>query len=78
MTVFILLTLKKWKMKKMNSAKVVIELNYDREAFEDVRGVKLSDEEFVEEIEEMVYEDLTDLMRGDKLKYWSTITMENL
>lgn len=58
-------------------AKVIIQLNYDKDSFTDTlfAGEEVSDEDFIEQVEEMVYEDLADLMRGDRLKHWSEITI---
>lgn len=57
--------------------KVVIELNYDESVLLDTlfAGEELSNKEIIEQVEEMVYEDLTDLMRGDRLKHWAEITI---
>lgn len=49
---------------------VVIRLDYDPETFDD----EVSADEFAEKyLEDYVYEDLIDLMRGDKLRYWAEI-----
>ncbi len=59
-----------------NIVKVVIELNYDMESFNDTLDEPMSNEEFVDYVsEELVYDDLTDLMRGDRLKSWAEITV---
>ena len=66
-------------MKKMSKTiKVVIELNYDESVLLDTLfpGEEWTEEEIIELVEENVYEDLTDLMRGDRLKHWSEITIE--
>lgn len=56
--------------------KVVIELNYDMESFNDTLDEPMTEQEFVDYVsEELVYEDLTDLMRGDRLKHWAEITL---
>ena len=58
-----------------NRVKVVIELNYDVDTFAD-NLAPMTNEEFMEYIaDEWVPEDLSDLMRGDKLKHWADITM---
>lgn len=58
-------------------AKVVIELNYDMESFNDTLDEPMTTEEFLEYVqEELVYDDLTDLMRGDRLKHWADVTIE--
>lgn len=55
--------------------KITIELEYDLEDYyQDFNYYNLSTEDIVDDIEEMVYDDLTDLMRGDRLKFWSTAT----
>ena len=60
------------------TVKVVIELNYDMESFNDTLDEPMTTEEFLEYIqEELVYDDLTDLMRGDRLKHWADVTMVN-
>ena len=57
-------------------AKVVIELNYDMESFNDTLDEPMTTEEFLEYIqEELVYDDLTELMHGDRLKHWAEITL---
>ncbi len=58
------------------NVKVVIELNYDLDSFNDTLDEPMSEEEFVDYVsDELVYDDLTDLMRGDRLKYWADITL---
>jgi hypothetical protein len=58
-----------------NRVKVVIELNYDVDSFAD-NLAPMTNEEFMEYVgDELVPEDLSDLMRGDKLKYWAEVTM---
>lgn len=58
-----------------NRVKVVIELNYDVDSFAD-NLAPMTNEEFMEYVgEELVPEDLSDLMRGDKLQYWAEVTM---
>ncbi len=58
-----------------NRVKVVIELNYDVDSFAD-NLAPMTNEEFMEYVgDELVPEDLSDLMRGDKLKYWADVTM---
>ena len=58
--------------------KVVIQMNYDESVLRETLfpDEELTNEEIIEQVEEMVYEDLTDLMRGDKLKHWADITIE--
>jgi hypothetical protein len=58
-----------------NRVKVVIELNYDVDSFAD-NLAPMTNEEFMEYVgDELVPEDLSDLMRGDKLQYWAEVTM---
>lgn len=58
-----------------NRVKVVIELNYDVDNIAE-NLAPMTNEEFMEYIaDEYVPEDLSDLMRGDKLKYWADVTM---
>jgi hypothetical protein len=63
----------------MNTATVTITLEYDLDNMFDtllLEGEQLSDEEVYEVVEDYTYEDLTDLMRGDRLKYWSEVKIE--
>jgi len=56
--------------------KVVIELNYDMESFNDTLDEPMTEQEFVDYVsEELVYDDLTELMHGDRLKHWAEITL---
>ena len=56
--------------------KVVIELNYDMESFNDTLDEPMTTEDFVDYVsDELVYDDLTDLMRGDRLKHWAEVTL---
>lgn len=57
--------------------RVVIEMNYDLDAFTDQdQDDAPTAEDFVENyLDDYVYEDLTDLMRGDRLSTWSEITI---
>jgi hypothetical protein len=56
--------------------RVVIQLDYDLDAFIDPDNDPITAEEFAETcLEDYAYEDLTDLMRGDRLKSWSEITI---
>ena len=58
-----------------NRVKVVIELNYDVDNIAE-NLAPMTNEEFMEYVgEELVPEDLSDLMRGDKLMYWADVTM---
>jgi hypothetical protein len=59
-----------------NIVKVVIELNYDMESFNDTLDEPMTQQEFVDYVsDELVYDDLTDLMRGDRLKHWAEVTV---
>lgn len=56
----------------MAVAKIVIELHYDLDShFGDEDYSKYTPEDVVRALEDTVYEDLSDLMRGDRLQYWS-------
>ena len=60
------------------TVKVVIELNYDMDSFNDTLDEPMTAEDFLEYVsDELVYEDLTDLMRGDRLKHWAEVTLED-
>ena len=74
MTESMTLPSKKWKM-MTKIVKVVIELNYDIDNYAD-NLAPMTNEEFMEYVgDELVYEDLTELMRGDRLKHWAEITL---
>lgn len=62
----------------MGTATVTIVLEYDLDNMIDTLALEepLSDEEIYEMVEDYTYEDLTDLMRGDRLKYWSEVKIE--
>lgn len=65
-------------MKMSNIAKVVIELNYDMDSFNDTLDEPMSNEDFLDYVsEELAYDDLADLMRGDRLKYWADVKLVN-
>ena len=61
-------------------ARIIIELVYDLDEFygEDsaAPGEELTPREVHNDLEDRVYEDLTDLMRGDRLRFWSEIEIE--
>lgn len=57
-------------------AKVVIEFIYDKENFEGIFEEEYSDEDFLELVEDRVYDDLIDLMRGQGLTSWADVTLE--
>lgn len=62
----------------MGTATVTIVLEYDLDNMMDTLAIDepLSDEEIYDMVEDYTYEDLTDLMRGDRLKYWSEVKIE--
>ena len=53
-------------------ATVVITLEYD---LDNPEYETMSESEIHDDIENLVYEDLPDLMRGDRLKYWADVTI---
>ena len=53
-------------------ATVTIKLEYDLDHRE---YESMSEDEIHEDLENLVYEDLPDLMRGDRLKYWAEINI---
>lgn len=55
------------------AVKVTIELEYYKEDIEFVIGEELTDEGFVEYVEESAHEDLWDLIRGNDINTWATI-----
>jgi hypothetical protein len=61
-------------------ARITIELVYDLTEFygEDsaAPGEELTPRDVHNDLEDRVYEDLTDLMRGDRLRFWSEIEIE--
>ena len=62
----------------MNTATVTIILEYDLDNMMETLSIDtpLSDQEVYDMVEDYTYEDLTDLMRGDRLKYWSEVKIE--
>lgn len=62
----------------MGTATVTIVLEYDLDNMMDTLAIEepLSDAEIYDMVEDYTYEDLTDLMRGDRLKYWSEVKIE--
>ena len=61
-------------------ARIIIELVYDLDEFygEDsaAAGEELTPRDVHNDLEDRVYEDLIDLMRGDRLRFWSEIEIE--
>jgi hypothetical protein len=57
----------------MAVAKIVIEFNYDLDSHygDDVDHTELKPTEIIDDLEDSVYEDLMDLMRGDRLRSWA-------
>jgi hypothetical protein len=56
----------------MAVAKIVIELNYDLDShYGDFQHDDLNPNEIVNDLEDTVYQDLIDLMRGDRLRSWA-------
>jgi hypothetical protein len=62
----------------MAKARITIELVYDLADYYgmDVIDRDLMPREIHNNLEDRVYEDLTDLMRGDRLRFWSEIEIE--
>lgn len=60
----------------MTKIRVVIDLEYD---LEDITLDDLLDtnQTSLDTLEDLVYDDLTDLMRGDRLSSWAEITEAN-
>jgi hypothetical protein len=57
------------------TARVVITLDYDINNFTEP-DIGSNEESFIQQqIEDYVYEDLSDLMRGDRLGTWAEITI---
>ena len=56
----------------MAVAKIVIEFNYDLDShYGDFQHSDLKPNEIIDDLEDTVYEDLIDLMRGDRLRSWA-------
>jgi hypothetical protein len=56
----------------MAVAKIVIELNYDLDShYGDSMHEELKPDNIVDDLEDTVYQDLIDLMRGDRLRSWA-------
>jgi len=57
----------------MAVAKIVIEFNYDLDSHfgDSVDHTELKPTEIIDDLEDSVYEDLIDLMRGDRLRSWA-------
>jgi hypothetical protein len=76
MSVYLDISRKEPKMD--GKATVTIVLEYDLDNLADTLAIEdtLSDEEIYDMIEDYTYEDLIDLMRGDRLRYWSEVVIE--
>lgn len=60
----------------MRKATITIVLEYDLDNhFDDEDYSDYTPDQIAEALEDTVYEDLSDLMRGDKLKTWSEISI---
>ena len=60
-------------------ARIIIELVYDLDEFYGEDKAEFGEptlKEIHNDLEDRVYEDLTDLMRGDRLRSWSEIEIE--
>jgi hypothetical protein len=57
----------------MAVAKIVIEFHYDLDSHygDSVDHTELKPTEIIDDLEDSVYEDLIDLMRGDRLRSWA-------
>jgi hypothetical protein len=57
----------------MPTVRLTIDLDYDLEShYNNEEEYKhLSIDKIIDDLEDNVYEDLLDLMRGDRLKYWA-------
>lgn len=55
---------------------VLIELNYDYDTLRESADQDITVKDFLSQFEDTVYEDLHDLMRGDRLTTWATITLK--
>jgi hypothetical protein len=57
----------------MAVAKIVIEFHYDLDSHygDGVDHTELKPTEIIDDLEDSVYEDLMDLMRGDRLRSWA-------
>jgi hypothetical protein len=62
----------------MAKARITIELVYDLADYygNDEIHRDITPSEIHNDLEDRVYEDLTDLMRGDRLRFWSEIEIE--
>jgi hypothetical protein len=59
-------------------ARITIELVYDLDKFygEDSSTEGISPREIHDDLEDKVFDDLIDLMRGERMRYWSEIEIE--
>jgi hypothetical protein len=60
---------------KLKAAKIVIEMNYNLDHMRFMLGSDITEAEFKERVQEFVYDDLIDMMRGSAdLEDWAEIT----
>jgi hypothetical protein len=59
-------------------ARITIELVYDLDKFygEESSVEGISPREIQDDLEDQVFDDLIDLMRGERMRYWSEIEIE--
>ena len=57
-------------MGKKATVTITLEYDLDHREYE-----SMDEDEIHEDIENLVYEDLPDLMRGDKLRHWAEVTI---
>jgi hypothetical protein len=59
-------------------ARITIELVYDLDKFygEDSSTEGINPNEIQDDLEDQVFDDLIDLMRGERMRYWSEIEIE--
>lgn len=60
-------------------AKVTIELDYDQKSLGFMLGKTISEDEFVDEVHNQVYEDIYTYLRSEPIKFWASmeITEDN-
>jgi hypothetical protein len=57
-------------MAKKATVTITLEYNLWQDSYD-----SMPEDEIHEDIEHLAYEDLADLMRGDKLKYWADVSI---
>jgi len=61
----------------MSIAAITIQLTYNLdEHYKSNKHEELLEETIIDDLEDRVYDDLVDLMRGDKLRFWSEYEVE--